>query len=142
MFDPCDPVLVTSPEATADQQASLDSALASWHALGANGPTDMAAALDPDVPQVTVRYRDASGAIYGVYDDTDATIYVNTRVDDASQRAITIAHELGHALGLVHVAADERPSVMNPGNLTIAPNVEDAAELARLWGACSGATQR
>jgi predicted Zn-dependent protease len=47
-----------------------------------------------------------------------------------------IAHELGHAFGLVHVSPDTRPSVMNPGNTTVAPNDGDRAALEALWGTC------
>jgi hypothetical protein len=49
---------------------------------------------------------------------------------------ITVAHELGHAFGLWHVEHEVRTSVMNPGNLTVAPNAGDASDVAVLWGRC------
>jgi hypothetical protein len=48
--------------------------------------------------------------------------------------ADVIAHEIGHAFGLVHVTG--RASVMNAGNIDVAPNAGDAADLSALWGAC------
>jgi uncharacterized protein DUF955 len=129
-FDPCDPTTITAPAATSDQLASIDAAIAMWHMRGVAGLARGGAT------QVAVEFREASDAIYGFYDDTTATVYVNTRVVDADRRAITIAHELGHALGLVHIAPEERASVMNPGNVTISPTAEDSAALVRLWGTC------
>lgn len=129
-FDPCNPTTITAPAATSDQVASIDAAIAMWHMRGVAG------LARGDATQVAVEFRDATDAIYGFYDDTTATVYVNTRVDDPERRAITIAHELGHALGLVHIPLDERASVMNPGNLTIAPTADDSAALVALWGSC------
>lgn len=129
-FDPCDPTAITAHDATTDQLASIDLAIGMWRMRGVAG------LARSDATQVAVEFREASDAIYGFYDDTTATVYINTRVVDPDRRAITIAHELGHALGLVHVSLDERVSVMNPGNLTIAPTTEDSAALVQLWGSC------
>ena len=90
-----------------------------------------------DSGEVTIVFRPASGAFYGFYDDTTATVYVNVDLADRAQRAIVIAHELGHALGLVHVSPSTRASVMNPGNVTIAPDDGDRAALAAIWGSCA-----
>lgn len=129
-FDPCTQTLIASPTANAEQQASIDDAIAMWRARGVTG-------LERgDIPAVTVAFRDAADVVHGFYDDTNATVYVNVRLQDRAQRAITIAHELGHAFGLVHISAEIRPSVMNTGNVTIAPTDRDEGELATLWGAC------
>jgi Zn-dependent peptidase ImmA (M78 family) len=123
-------MIVAAPTASADQQASIDDAIAMWRARGVTG-------LEiGDLPTVTIAFRDAADAVHGFYDDTSATVYVNLRLEDRAQRAITIAHELGHAFGLLHIAATLRPSVMNSGNVTISPTAQDEAELATLWGAC------
>jgi hypothetical protein len=128
-FDPCDHPTVAIPTGTVEQLASLDEALGLWHAVGIAGFS-----RDDDAPAVTLEFRDAADPFYGVYDDTTATVYVNLRLD-APERAIVIAHELGHALGLFHI--DDRESVMHSGNLTTIPNAADAQALVDLWGACS-----
>lgn len=130
-FDPCEPVAVAAPGATAEQLASIADAFALWRS---DGVTSFTLA---DTAPISIAFRSAAPAMYGYYDDTSATVYINTELADPAQRAITIAHELGHALGLVHVAAATRTSVMNPGNLSVAPNDGDLAALARVWGACS-----
>ncbi len=129
-FDPCEPVTVASPGANAEQLASIDDAIALWRA---DGVTTVSRA---DAADVSIVFRDAPAAMYGFYDSPHATVYVNTRIVEPGERAITIAHELGHAFALVHIAADTRASVMNPGNLTIAPNAGDEAALVAAWGAC------
>ena len=126
-FDPCEPVAVAAPGASDEQLAGIDAAIALWQ---------LPAVTRADTGDVTIVFRDAPDAMYGYYDAPAATIYVNTRVTDAGARAITIAHELGHAFSLVHIAPDARISVMNPGNLTVAPNAGDEAELVAAWGAC------
>jgi len=133
VFDPCSPVVVAAPDASDNQLASIDSALASWNAQGVEF---VRRALPEITPEVTITFRDASEAIYGFYDDTTAIVYVNVALTDGSKRAITVAHELGHALGLVHIAPATRASVMNPGNLTVGPNDGDRVELAARWGSC------
>lgn len=130
VFDPCSPVAVAAPGASDDQLASIDSGLALWRAQGTG-------LVRGDPPEITIAFRDAAAAIYGFYDDTTATVYVNIHLADDAQRAITVAHELGHALGLVHIAPAIRASVMNPGNLTIEPNDGDRVALARRWGSCN-----
>ena len=89
---------------------------------------------DPTADAVTIRFEPAPSVNMGFYDVATGTIFVNLDLDEPSRRTITIAHELGHAFGLVHVT--DRPSVMNPGNLTIVPNDADFAAVADRWGTC------
>lgn len=62
-------------------------------------------------------------------------IFINDDLD-GQPLAVTVAHELGHAFGLVHVDPSVRASVMNPGNLSTPPTAADAAQVTGLWGAC------
>jgi hypothetical protein len=120
-FDPCAPLSLVSAD-----QASIDAAVAAWQAAGVT--------LAPGGDVIPVVFVDgASSSEYGLYDDTTGTIYVNSSVR-AADRPVVIAHELGHALGLVHLTT--RPSVMNPDNLVTPPLAADAAEVVALWGAC------
>lgn len=134
-FDACEPLGVVPPAgASADQLASLGDAVALWHSVGVPQLS-----IGGTGPTVALDFRDAAAVFYGYYDAPHATVYVNDRITDRTERAIVIAHELGHAFGLVHVPASVRASVMNPGNLTVAPNASDLASIAALWGACPAA---
>ena len=131
-FDPCS-AAVAAPGATAAQIASIDAALAGWSAQGM-GVTRVAAAGSGVLP---ISFRTGGESEYGYYDDAAGAIYVNVDLTDDAARAVAVAHELGHAFGLVHVPLATRASVMNPGNLTIAPSAADAAAVAAVWGACA-----
>ncbi|HEY0881746.1 MAG TPA: M66 family metalloprotease, partial [Archangium sp.] len=82
---------------------------------------------------VPMRFRSAAAVFRGIYEPVTGLVSINRGLE-GSDRTITIAHELGHALGLPHVPASERASVMNPGNLTVLPTAEDVAALQQRWG--------
>lgn len=132
-FDPCQPfVVVDDPAATADEQAGARAAATSWaEAAGARGSVIVG---DAPAGALPVHFQPAAAPSHGFFDPARGEIFVN---EDLSGRplAVTIAHELGHAFGLVHVVG--RASVMNAGNLDVEPNADDAADLARLWGTCA-----
>lgn len=137
-FDLCQP-LVLQPDtaATADQLTAAGQALALWNQrAGAR----LALAGDPgaaaSAPSLPLHFQTAAGNFHGLYDGQTVQVFINNDLA-GHPLTVTIAHELGHSYGLVHVPADQRPSVMNPGNLTVEPNAEDAAALAALWGSCS-----
>lgn len=133
-FDPCAPVaLMMQAPATPEQQAGLAAAAALWNGaagthLTLDGPAPM--------PAIPVLFQAAASPDHGLYDGDRGMIFAN---DDLSgpQLAVTLAHEIGHAFGLLHVDASDRVSVMNPGNLSTAPTAGDAAQVATLWGACA-----
>ena len=132
VYDACAALELSAPDASAAELAAIDAALAAWAAVGVTAPTRAAADATVDV-----RFEPSNPALYGYYDPDTATILVITQLTDPSERAITIAHEVGHALGLVHIPTTVRSSVMNPGNLQVAPTSDDRDALVARWGACA-----
>jgi Matrixin len=137
VFDPCDPVSLLPADANADERASVDSAIEMWGlmGIGALARAPEGAALDPTAGVIEVRFEEAAPLFYGVYDDESGVVFINRRLADDHARAVTIAHEVGHALGLPHIS--DRDSVMNPENLVHEPNADDAGDLRSLWGDCA-----
>ncbi len=135
-FDPCDEgVIEAAPDTTTAEIRSVDEALAMWQSVaGVQWTSEEGSAGDDAV--LPIRFEEAALAFYGIYEDERGTIAINRRLTDDSARAITIAHEIGHAFGLHHVSRDERISVMNQTNLTVEPTAEDARALIELWGPC------
>lgn len=145
-FNPCASVTLT-PDATAtavelggiaaaaglwNQSAGSALAMAFGPAPSANdGGTSIAPA-----PTLPIHFQTAAAPIHGLYDAPDGQVFIN---DDLSgtELAITIAHEVGHSFGLVHIPPDVRPSLMNPGNLTVSITPEDISTLAAIWGRCA-----
>lgn len=133
--DVCEPTAVIAPaDASEAQLASIDEALAMWAALG----FDHLERVDPAAgeQQVAIVFQEAAEMFHGLYDDETGIVYINSKLTDDHQRAVTVAHELGHSLGLLHVDPGARVSVMNPANLVVEPNLGDADELVAMWGAC------
>jgi hypothetical protein len=131
-FDACAPLRLDAAGATDAQLAAIDRAIDDWAAVGLRAPSRTAAAG----ATVRVAFVDGPPDDYGFFDGAAATIYVN-RALDGEPGAITIAHELGHVFGLIHVAPAVRASVMNPGNLTTLPTTDDLGAITARWGACA-----
>lgn len=133
VFSPCEPlalVIVGLDDAARD--ASVDDAVSMWNRVGAT-LTRVA-----DAPaHLPIHFEDAAGNFHGVYEDEAGAIYVNLGLTDPHERAVTIAHELGHAFGLVHQERED--SVMRRANVAIEPTAADGDALRGLWGACAPA---
>jgi hypothetical protein len=127
-YSACDPVLLIPQDASPEELASLDTAIGLWREVGLTAFSTTATDAGAQVP---VRFKDAPAPFHGVYEAGVA--FVNKKLA-GSERDITVAHELGHALGLPHVSKEERPSLMNPGNLTVPPSTADIDDLRRQWG--------
>ena len=134
-YDPCATQVVANEAATDDEVASLAAALALWNERGGFALTAPNAGDGGERPALRVRFQVEFGAFRGFYDDEVGEIIVNRNLA-RDQRTITIAHELGHAFGLWHVATSARRSVMNPRNTTIAPLPRDIDDVRALWGSC------
>lgn len=130
MHDVCAPVALSADGADAVQRAGITGAMELWAARGVS----TLALASPSA--IDVRFEDAAAAFHGNYDDEASIVYVNRTITDPATLSIVIAHELGHAFGLRHVDPGERPSLMNPGNLTVPPSDADRGALEALWGPC------
>lgn len=134
-FDPCaEVVLVADDDLAASAMAGVAAGLESWNrAAGAHLTVARPSAISGSVPTVPIHFEAAGAPFHGLYDPARGQIFINT---DLAGRglSVAVAHEVGHAFGLVHVSPDQRRSVMNPDNLDEEPNAGDVATLADGWG--------
>ncbi len=135
VYNPCEPLNIeVEGRADAEQLASLDDALAMWNEVApvalSRQPVDGAATIP-------VRFESGAPMIHGYYEDETGEVIVNRSLSDGRARAITLAHELGHAFGLRHVAAKKRRSLMNSGNLDTGLTGADADALLLRWNECA-----
>ena len=137
VHNPCSPVTVAPAEGTtADQRASVSGALELWNSLGFTRLTLEASDGGSAIPVI---FRDGPEPFHGIYEDGVGDVVINQNLTDPAAATVVIAHELGHAMGLLHVAPSERRSVMNQGNLDQVPTAEDGAALASFWSHCEAA---
>ena len=132
VFDPCQPLTVATDSSDLRVRQSIEEAAALWNELAG---TRLSFA---ETGSITVGLKPAPPAYFGLYDDERGVIIINENIADDRARTITLAHEVGHAMGLVHVKKDsERRSVMVPGNTETPPGDFDLQTLTAIWGACS-----
>jgi hypothetical protein len=135
-FDPCAPVtLVPDATATDVQLQGLAAGAALWNASASTDLVPATVGGGSGGPTLPVHFQAAAAPFHGLYDPSGGQVFIN---DDLTgeELAITIAHEIGHSFGLVHIPTAERASLMNPANLTVLPTAADVSTLAGLWGRC------
>lgn len=141
-FDPCSPLaLVPGPDTTPSERQGIEDAVAAWARVL---PVQITVGDEAEpVPALPISFEDDAW-FRAIYWDQYGVIEVGRERLAEQDYAIAIAHELGHAFGLLHVSKHTRPSVMHVGNLDIAPNEQDAAAVSELWQSCraTGGAQR
>jgi hypothetical protein len=138
VYDPCAVSVIVDEAASAAELESVASGLSLWNTAAT---LELAADARGDLPQLRIQFQEAALAFRGVYDDERGIVFVNRRLTDHRAQMITVAHEVGHAFGLWHVATSERRSLMNPGNIDVEPTNVDVQELRGRWGSCVPATE-
>jgi hypothetical protein len=135
VFDACAPTLLRlSPEASPADHEAVTAALALWQTAG-GPPLGVASAAEPLFEQVLpIGFQPAAPLFYGLYRPARGDILINSQLARPEARAITIAHEIGHAFGLPHVSGHR--SLMNPGNLQVPPSGEEARLIFQRSGTC------
>jgi hypothetical protein len=129
VFDACALTsLRLAPDASDAERDGVKAALALWQAAGGPPLAVMPAsveAVSADLAQILpIGFESAAPAFFGLYRPARGDILINRGLQGPDARAITVAHEIGHAFGLTHVT--DRRSLMNPGNLQIPPGPDDA----------------
>ena len=135
--DPCAQLAIVVVAPSDAQRDGIANAQALWRDRGV-AAFDAVADPAPAAPRASleIQFADAAPVFHGQYDPAGGRVLINRDLTDAAMLAIVIAHELGHAFGLVHIAPADRTSVMNPDNLITAPTDADQRALEALWGRC------
>lgn len=136
VYDPCSPLMIAvDPELDAVAAASVEAATQIW---GRVLPTRMSVGAGSQAAEVLpIRFESGDSFYRAVYWDTVGMISISRDRLDPKDYALAIAHEMGHAFGLLHVSEGERRSIMNVGNLEVTPTADDVAEVHALWATCS-----
>jgi hypothetical protein len=135
-FNPCASVTLAPDEgASTTELAGIAAAAALWNQSAGSALAMSSPASATPTSTLPIHFQTAAAPIHGLYDAPDGQVFINDDLSGA-ELAITIAHEIGHSFGLVHIPADVRPSLMNPGNLTVSITSDDITTLAGLWGHC------
>jgi hypothetical protein len=131
VFDPCATRVVVPNDATDEERASVDAALALW-----NEAAGLSLSRDGEGEPLPIELVHTLPALFGAYDDRAGTILINRSISDPRARSIVLAHELGHAFGMLHAAPEGGESLMRAGNTSVPPTPLDVQRLRSLWDVC------
>lgn len=133
-YDPCAPLVVEPQnELRAEELAAVDDALEMWNQAG---PLKLTRQPIADAPRLRVRFEKGAPFVNGYYSDETGEVTINRNLADHRERTITLAHEMGHAFGLRHVARSKRRSLMNSGNLQTMVTDSDVEHVLSRWESC------
>lgn len=137
-FDPCSPLtLVPGGDVEAPEVQGVADAVAAWGAvLPVTIEVGEVGDWPADGPALAITFESGDTPYRAMYWDTLGEISISREHLAPGDYGLAIAHELGHAFGLLHVSPDDRASVMNVGNLEVAPTADDAAAVRALWASC------
>lgn len=121
VYLPCGSLVVAPPAAASPMQR--DAVAAGLELWNSRGLTRLSSSGEGE--PIALSFQPAASLFHGLYDPKTGEVLINDSMDDPAEISIVVAHELGHAMGLQHVDARTRPSVMNPGNVTLGPTEED-----------------
>jgi IrrE N-terminal-like domain len=136
-YDPCQPTLLElAADANESERAAVATAVELWAQAGGPSLTVEAGTGQDGAQVLPIGFQPAAPVFFGLYRPERGDIVINRQLSDPRARAITVAHEIGHAFGLMHVR-DHR-SLMNPGNLQIPPSQDEARQIYARQSACPG----
>ena len=139
-YDRCSPLTIAlAPGASVAEVSGVEGAILAWSEVL---PTQLAIGTGAQSHDVLPLHFESGVSYRAMYWDSLGVISVSRDLLDPADYPVAIAHELGHAFGLLHVDTSERPSVMNVGNLTRGPTADDAAAVRALWESCGSAPAR
>jgi hypothetical protein len=134
-FDPCSPLtIVPSSGTSALEVQSIEAAILAWSRVI---PTQIeVGAGSPEADTLAVAFESGDTFYRATYWAGVGKISISREGIAPDDYAVALAHEMGHAFGLLHVSSDVRASVMNTGNLELEPTDADALAVRDLWDTC------
>jgi len=135
VYDPCSPLTIAiAPDVGEAETRGIEGGILAWSRVLPTQIVVGAGAQATDV--LPIRFESGDTFYRGIYWDEVGTISISRDRLAPEDYALAIAHEMGHAFGLLHVPKDERPSIMNVGNLDVTPTEADVAAIRALWATC------